>query len=246
MEAVQWAETCRRYESLWRTARLSEETINAWFDEFGVWADYALAMRALSRLSTDHDRPPSLATWREVHGVLVRERAADRRRDEGEPVPDGPGTASWARRQKLGAEWQLINDSLHDERLHAMHAALAGQVRRPGEPTDAEAQLVREALVDEIKARAEAGEPIERIPRGDPRRPARAKRGGELTRIGEVFGGPADEPRPSAAPRAAQAVHRYCRNGSKCVISVAGHGAALSRMFDTGDLCLRCWQKQHS
>lgn len=191
MEQTQWAESCRRYEALWRSARLSDETITAWYEEFGVWADYPAAMRALNRLSTEQERAPSLAAWRELHGAMVRERNAQFRASQGTPVPDGPGSAAWERRAKLGDEWMRINDCLHDASFAAMHAALQAQVKKPGEPTDAEAQLVREALMDELRARHAAGNPIERIPRGDPRRPPAGNREqrrahkGELTRIGE-------------------------------------------------------------
>lgn len=191
MERVQWAECCMRYESLWRTARLTVETTNAWYDEFGVWADYASTMRAINRLSGESERPPSLATWRELHGVMMREKHASQKREEGERVPDGPGSASWERMRKIGMEWMEINDSLHDESFAAIHAELQKQVVKPGQPTDAEGALVRESLIDELRARAAAGDPIERIPRGDPR--LAAKRGtpktrkGELTPIGEAL-----------------------------------------------------------
>lgn len=183
MELAKWAECCKRYESLWRTARLSDETMHAWFEEFGVWADYALALRSLNRLSTEAERPPSLATWRELHGVMIRERSASQRREQGEPVPDGPGSPGWERRRRLGEEWMHVNDCLHDDDLAAMFGALQAQSRTKREPTDAEGQMVREALMDEIRARS-----IERIPRGDPRRADRGdpkKREGDLTRIGE-------------------------------------------------------------
>jgi hypothetical protein len=184
MEATQWAESCRRFEALWPTRRISTETVAAWFEEFGVWADYPVAMRALSRLSTESERPPSLAAWREMHGALFREKQAERKRDEGEVVDDGPGTASWERRRRLGEEWLEINDCLHDEPLAAMFRALLDQCRTPGEPTDREADLARQALVDEIRARM-----IPRRPRGGLRPDAatgpRKSRKGELTRVGD-------------------------------------------------------------
>lgn len=186
MEQVQWVECCNRYEALWRTARVSDETSRAWFEEFGRWADYALAMRAISRLSTDHDRGPSLATWREMHGAMLRERAADQKRDRGEPVADGPGSASWERRKKLGDEWLHVNDCLHDKLLAAMFEAMRKGTRKPGEPTDAEGHVIREALIDEIAHRMAQGAPIERIPRGDPRRRKTAPTPeGELAPVGE-------------------------------------------------------------
>lgn len=162
MEAVQWAESCKRYEALYPTRRLSDGTVAAWYEEFGEWADYPLAMRAISRLAAESDRAPSLASWREMHGGLVRERAALRALEEGERVrTDGPGSAVWDRRHAAYRDWKRIHEHLGDPRISAMFHALVEQYAHPTDPAawrfneakhNDQAMTTRLALIAEIEA----------------------------------------------------------------------------------------------
>jgi len=142
MERDQWVEVCHRIEGIWPGRRMNERTVDAWFDAFGREAEYAVAMRAVTRLADDQDRAPSLAALKAAYRDVTPPRA----RREPDALEDRNDVA---RRATMAREWREINEAMRRvPRIREMFHAFQAQYP---DATDAQATLVRMALIDEIK-----------------------------------------------------------------------------------------------
>jgi hypothetical protein len=179
MEVVQFAEVCKRMELLWPSRRMSAEMVQEWHRSFGTWADYAGAMRALGRLAEESTGAPSMAaliqTYRQIAGKPRRTRDEH---EHAENMRDFPRLAAIATR------WIRIQRAMRrSPEIRAMFVALmadkmAGGLQE-GVPTNAEGEMIAEALMDEIQTRGVNTEP-KRAP---------AKPHGEFAPVGAVLEG---------------------------------------------------------
>lgn len=152
MTKAQFRDCCTRMADLWPgTKRMADGTVDAWYEEFGSWAEYDTVLAMLARLVKAEDRRPTLAKlvgeYRTVAGT--RPKHGGELAEEAEAARQRPHYAAVAKR------WIRIILCMHDPGVKAMYHAMV--------ENEVEPELIAEALLAEIDERGVVERDIERV-----------------------------------------------------------------------------------
>lgn len=137
MERGQWQELCGRIGAIWPGKKLPAATVDAWYAQFGSWAEYEQVGLVIATLGATKKTAPALSELREAYA---------QRGGQPKPLkPDEEETPYDRERWDTAAKrWIRINRCMHDQRISGVFMALFQQ--------DADPEDTRIAVLAEIDA----------------------------------------------------------------------------------------------
>lgn len=137
MEQRQWQELCGRIGAIWPGKKLPAATVDAWFTQFGSWADYESVGLVIATLGAKKKTAPALSELREAYAQRGGQ-PKELKPDEEESPQDRD------RWDTLARDWIHIHRCMHDQRISGMFMVLFHQ--------DADPEDTRIAILAEIEA----------------------------------------------------------------------------------------------